>query len=139
MGGARQILGRALGMCPKRKIFHRYVEIEFFSGNIDRCRIISEKFITTRPGSVEAWIKYAELEATVEEDERAKAIYEIALLQPTLDVPELLWKSYIEHESKGMNRENARKLYERILEKTQHLKVWLSYANFEAKPLTTFF
>eukprot|EP00747_Dinoflagellata_sp_TGD_P157454 gnl/TRDRNA2_/TRDRNA2_177741_c2_seq3.p1 gnl/TRDRNA2_/TRDRNA2_177741_c2~~gnl/TRDRNA2_/TRDRNA2_177741_c2_seq3.p1 ORF type:complete len:341 (-),score=-7.02 gnl/TRDRNA2_/TRDRNA2_177741_c2_seq3:125-1147(-) len=136
MTGARQILGRALGLCPKRKIFHRYVEIEFFLGNIDRCRMILEKFITSEPESVEAWVKYAELEATVQEDERAKTIYEIALSQPTLDVPELLWKSYIEYECKRMKRANVRKLYERILKKTQHIKVWLSYADFEARPLT---
>jgi len=137
--GARQILGCALGLRPKRKIFNRYIEIEFFSGNIDRCRKILEKFTIFKPGSVETWIKYAELEAALEEHERAKGIFEIALLQPTLDVPELLWKSYIGYENNRMKRENVRKLYERILERTQHVKVWLGYADFEAKPLKILF
>ena len=32
-------------------------------------------------------------------------------------------------------RERARELYERLLERTSHVKVWLSYASFEADPL----
>lgn len=86
------------------------------------------------PYSVEAWSKYAELESTLKE-ERARSIYELALKQPFLDLPELLWKSYLSYEIQHANRQRARNLYERLLQKTQHTKVWLGYANFEAKPL----
>merc|ERR1712096_322211 len=122
MTGARKLLGRAIGMCPKRKIFQRYVEIEFFSGNIERCRIICEKFITFRPRSVETWTKYAELEATVEEHARVRAIFELAIQQPSLDIPELLWKSYIDYETEQMNRQRVRNIYERLLKRSQHIK-----------------
>jgi hypothetical protein len=33
------------------------------------------------------------------------------------------------------NRERVRVLYERLLDRTKHVKVWLSYARFEAEPL----
>lgn len=33
------------------------------------------------------------------------------------------------------NRERVRVLYERLLDRTKHVKVWLSYAKFEAEPL----
>lgn len=35
---ARTILGTALGMCPKHKVFKAYIEIELQLGNIERCR-----------------------------------------------------------------------------------------------------
>jgi crooked neck len=34
-------------------------------------------------------------------------------------------------------RERARVLFERLLDRTKHVKVWLSYAQFEADPLPT--
>lgn len=34
-------------------------------------------------------------------------------------------------------RERTRLLYERLLDRTKHVKVWLSYAKFEAEPLPT--
>lgn len=33
------------------------------------------------------------------------------------------------------NRDKTRLLYERLLDRTKHVKVWLSYARFEAEPL----
>jgi len=40
-------------------------------------------------------IKFAELEKGLGEEERARAIFEMAVNQPLLDMPELLWKAYI--------------------------------------------
>ena len=62
---------------------------------IDRCRTLYEKFLEYDPASVYAWIKFCELERLLEEEERCRAIYELAVGQPLLDMPELLWKSYI--------------------------------------------
>ena len=63
--------------------------------------------------------------------ERARAIYELAITQPRLDMPEILWKSYIDFEVEQEETDRARELYRRLLSKTQHVKVWLSLAKFE--------
>jgi hypothetical protein len=40
-----------------------------------------------------------------------------------LNQPERLWMQYIDFEIAGERREQARALYERLLERTQHVKV----------------
>ncbi|CAK9179325.1 unnamed protein product [Ilex paraguariensis] len=50
------------------------------------------------PENCYAWSKYAELEKSLSETERARATFEHATNQPALDIPELLWKGYIEFE-----------------------------------------
>lgn len=47
-------------------------------------------------------------------------------------MPELLWKSYIDLEVEEGERERARALYERLLARSGHVKVWISYALFES-------
>lgn len=47
-------------------------------------------------------------------------------------MPELLWKAFIDFEIEQEENENARRLYGKLLKKTQHVKVWLSLAQFEA-------
>ena len=46
-------------------------------------------------------------------------------------MPELLWKAYIDLEVGEGERERARALYERLLVKSGHVKVWIAYALFE--------
>ena len=53
-------------------------------------------------------------------------------------MPEGVWKAYIDFEienvqkgSTNKNYQNVRKLYDRLLQITQHVKVWISYAQFE--------
>ena len=77
------------------------------------------------------WTKYAELEAELGDTDRANAIFELAIKQDRLDMPEMVWKAYIEHEKSLDNYDNVRNLYARLLELTNHLKVWLSYTSFE--------
>lgn len=67
--------------------------------------------------------QFAELETFIGDVDRARSIYEYATTQPQLDMPDLIWKSYIEFEVGQNEREKARKLYERLLEKTEHFKV----------------
>lgn len=76
----------------------------------------------------------------------------MAINQPRLDMPEILWKSYIDFEVEMEETDRARllfpfsklmeilrkvnfflhrELYRRLLAKTQHVKVWLSLAKFE--------
>jgi crooked neck len=88
------------------------------------------------PTNAPAWIKFAELETTLQDFPRTRAIYELAISQPQgLSMPELLWKSFIDFEIEEGERELARALYERLVEKSGHLKVWVSYALFEAEPI----
>ncbi|KAL2927792.1 Crooked neck-like protein 1 [Bienertia sinuspersici] len=132
LNGARQILGNAIGRAPKDKIFKKYIEIELQLGNIDRCRKLYKKYLEWSPENCYAWTKFAELECSLCEAERARSIYELAIAQPALNMPEFLWKAYIDFEIAEGEFENTRALYERLLDRTKHLKVWLSYAKFEA-------
>ncbi|UIZ22335.1 hypothetical protein KXD40_005355 [Peronospora effusa] len=129
---ARMTLGEALGRCPKKKLFARYIELELMMGEIDRCRKIYMRFLEFDPQNCDSWQKYAMLERQVGEIERARAIYELAIKQPVLDMPEMIWKHYIDFEIENDERDNTRALYERLLERTKHVKVWMSFAQFEA-------
>lgn len=46
-------------------------------------------------------------------------------------LPLLFFKAYIDFEIEQEENERARALYERLLERTQHVKVWMSFAQFE--------
>ena len=131
---ARKLLGQCLGICnpPKEKVIKGYIELELSLGEIDRVRTLYEKYITLMPTNVQAWIKFAELERSLGEDERVQGIYELGLSQPAIDMPEILWKSYIDSQIEIGNFDMARELYNRLLNRTSHVKVWLSYATFEA-------
>ena len=120
----------SIALCPREKIFKAYIELELQLGNVDKCRKIYEKFIMTHPDNSSAWVKYAELEKSLEEYDRCIAIFQTAISQP-LDMPEIVWKAYINVEISHQKYENVRNLYEILLEKTRHVKVWLSYAKFE--------
>jgi hypothetical protein len=74
------------------QIFKTYIEIELQLGNIDRCRRLYEKYLEWAPANCYAWSKFAELERSLGETERGRAIFELAIAQPVLDMPELLWK-----------------------------------------------
>ncbi|TKW21655.1 hypothetical protein SEVIR_4G134000v4 [Setaria viridis] len=132
LSAARRILGNSIGVAPKPKVFNKYIEMEVSLGNFDRVRTLYQKFIECYAANSYAWRKYADLEKNLGESDRARAVYELAIAQPTLDNPELIWKEYLEFEIDGNEFDRARKLYERLLGRTKHLKVWLSYAEFEA-------
>ncbi|KFY13403.1 hypothetical protein V491_06409 [Pseudogymnoascus sp. VKM F-3775] len=131
LGKARKMLGQAIGMCPKDKLFTGYVALELKLFEFARCRMLYEKAVMFNPANSSAWIKFAELERGLDDLERARAVYELAVNQQMLDMPELVWKSYIDFEEEEGEYERTRSLYERLLEKTGHVKVWISYAHFE--------
>ncbi|XP_046749660.1 protein crooked neck [Diprion similis] len=128
---ARKMLGMALGMSPRDKLFRGYIDLEIQLREFDRCRILYQKFLEFGPENCTTWMKFAELETLLGDVDRARAIYELAVTQPRLDMPELLWKSYIDFEISQEETENARQLFERLLERTMHVKVWIAYAKFE--------
>ncbi|OTB19569.1 hypothetical protein K445DRAFT_18119 [Daldinia sp. EC12] len=128
---ARKTLGQAIGMCPKDKLFKGYIELELKLFEFVRCRTLYEKHIEWNPANCQTWIKFAELERGLDDLDRTRAIFELAINQPVLDMPELLWKAYIDFEEEEGEYDKTRDLYERLLEKTDHVKVWISYAHFE--------
>lgn len=128
---ARKLLGKAIALCGKEKIFTEYINIELALGEIERCRSLYNSYLRKMPENCKAWSKFAELEKTIGESERCRAIFELAASQEALDMPELLWKSYIDFEIEEGEGEKARALYRRLLEKTGHVKVWISFAQFE--------
>ncbi|KAK4897261.1 NineTeen Complex (NTC) component, partial [Elasticomyces elasticus] len=131
LSSARKTLGQAIGLCPKDKLFKGYIELEQKLFEFARCRTLYQKHIEWNPANCQAWIKFAELERGLDDLERTRAIFELAVQQPQLDMPELLWKAYIDFEEDEGEYERTRRLYERLLEKTDHVKVWISYAHFE--------
>jgi len=128
---ARTIYGNAIGMSPKDKIFQAYIQLEMQLGNFDRCRTLYEKYLQCFPQNCNAWSKFATLEKDLGEVERCRALFEIAIQQPMLDMPELLWKAYIDFEVENQEFDLVRSLYRRLLERTKHVKVWISFAQFE--------
>jgi len=131
LSAARKTLGQAIGMCPKDKLFKGYIDLEQKLFEFVRCRTLYEKHIEWNSANCQAWIKFANLERGLDDLERARAIFELAISQNVLDMPELLWKAYIDFEEEEGEYERTRKLYERLLDKTDHVKVWISYAHFE--------
>ena len=121
----------ALGVCPKAKLFRGYIDLEIQMREFDRCRKLYEKFLLFDAENCAAWIKFAELETLLGETERARAVFDTAVAQPRLDMPELLWKAYIDFETEQEEWDRARDLYRNLLAKTSHVKVWMSFARFE--------
>ncbi|KAM0748141.1 protein prenylyltransferase [Meredithblackwellia eburnea MCA 4105] len=132
LAAARKVLGTAIGLCPKEKLFKSYIELELKLREFDRCRMLYQKWIEYDSSNATAWIKFTELEGLLQDDERARAIYEMAVEQPSMDMPELIWKSWIDYEYGEEEYDRARELYERLLRRTSHVKVWVSFAQFEA-------
>lgn len=145
------LLGQALGRCPnKPSLYRKYIDLEMQLGEVDRCRTLYAKFLGAIPYSCATWIQFCNFERALGESERTRGIYEVAVQQPSLDMPEVLWKSYIDFEIDELQNAAAAEpgedgepppapevlrvesLFERLLRKTRHAKVWLAYARFHA-------
>lgn len=126
----REILNEGLQRCPKRKLFKEYIEIEIQLREFDNCRRLYEKFLKRAPDDSSVWMSYAELEAALCELVRVRAIYRAAIERPSLDKPENVWRAFIDFEVDQEEYGNVEKLYEQLLDRTNHVKVWLSYAQF---------
>lgn len=129
----RKTLGQAIGRCPRQKIFREYANIEMQLGELERCRKIYQKQIEVFPEKSQVWIEFAEFEAQLDEVVRARQLFEIASGRPNLDLPEKLWMAYIDFEISLNEYDKVRAIYGRLLEKSKHMKVWISYAKFESE------
>ncbi|KIM75925.1 hypothetical protein PILCRDRAFT_98807 [Piloderma croceum F 1598] len=132
---ARKLLGTGIGVCPKEALFKGYIQLEMDLREFDRVRKLYKKYLEFDPSNSPAWIKFAELETVLEDFARARAIFELAVSQPSLSMPELLWKAYIDFEIEEGDREKTRSLYERLVNLSGHHKVWISYAEFEGSSI----
>jgi predicted TPR repeat methyltransferase len=47
------------------------------------------KALENAPQNCQSWVKFAELERSLGETERARAVFELAITQPMLDMPEV--------------------------------------------------
>uniref|UniRef100_A0A8C8IVR7 Pre-mRNA-splicing factor Syf1/CRNKL1-like C-terminal HAT-repeats domain-containing protein n=1 Tax=Oncorhynchus tshawytscha TaxID=74940 RepID=A0A8C8IVR7_ONCTS len=137
---ARQGLGTAIGKCPKNKLFKGYIELELQLREFDRCRKLYEKYLEFASENCTTWIKFSELETILGDTERARAIFELAIGQPRLDMPEV-WISYAQYElsidtSDRLQRcrgifEEANKGLRSCEEKEERLMLLESWKEFE--------
>lgn len=63
------------------------------------------------------------METILGDNDRARAIYELAINQPKLEMPEVIWKAYIDFELEQEEFDRTRSLYQRLLQRTKHVKV----------------
>ncbi|SBT01579.1 splicing factor, putative [Plasmodium malariae] len=155
----RSIYNHAIENVKKEKIFEEYCDIELRLGNIKECREIYAKYVESFPfnskvkveRSRTAWLSMINFELSLDEVERARQIAEIAIHLDDMKLPELviffqmllefviiggtvpmgIWKNYIDLEINLQEYERAKNLYERLLNITQHYKVYKSYAEFQ--------
>ena len=50
---ARKLLGRAIGLCGKEKIFQEYIALELALGEVDRCRSLYTNYLKAMPHNCE--------------------------------------------------------------------------------------
>ena len=82
-----------LGKCPKPKLYKSYIELELQLREFDHCRKLYEKFLECNPENWTTWMKFAELEGTLEDTEWVRAIYKSVVSQSSLEMPEIVWKA----------------------------------------------
>jgi crooked neck len=69
LASARKLLGKAIGLCGKEKIFVEYIALELTLGEVDRCRGLYNNYLKAMPHNCKAWARYADLERSVGETE----------------------------------------------------------------------
>ncbi len=77
---ARKILGNAIGLCGKEKIFIEYIALELALGEVDRCRALYGNYLKSMSHNCQTWSKYAELERSIGETEVRMLLYYSSLL-----------------------------------------------------------
>lgn len=116
----------------KPALYKGYIALEAKLREFDRCRKLYDKYVEKFAEFAAPWMEYAELEQMLGDEERARAIFELAVSQPEMEMPELVWKRFIEFEAEEENYDRARAIYRQLLDRTHgHIKVWISFAQFE--------
>lgn len=132
----RRVMGQALGVCPKRSLVRAYISFEQRFGEFARCRHLHERWISLAPSDALAYCSYAEFEAILDERDRARAIFSLASSLGEMDQPEMVWRTWIDAEYEWGEPGRVEAVYDRLLERTKHIKVWLAYARFHYNSIT---
>lgn len=88
---AKKLLGAAIGLCPKEKLFKAYIELRTKLYEFDDVRTLYMKYLEFDPSNTAAWVKWAQLEAGLFDLDRARYLFDLGTTQE-LDMPEVLWK-----------------------------------------------
>jgi len=102
-------------LCGKETIFIKYVALDLALGKIDCCQTMYTQYLKAVPYNCTVWKWYAELKHHVGKNGQTRAIYDLAISQPALDILEMLWKRYIDFEIGECKNDHAQKLYEQLL------------------------
>nr|XP_010914300.1 crooked neck-like protein 1 [Elaeis guineensis] len=86
-------------------LYKVYIDNEILGGKYERTRQLYERLLDR---TKHCYMKYAELKRSLSEIERTRVIFELTIIQPTLDMPELLCKAYIDYEILGGEYERTR-------------------------------
>lgn len=131
---ARRLLGHGLGVLPQKdSLYREYIAMERALGAIERVRTLYMLWLERNPTATVAFIEFANMEANdLAETARARDIFEVGIQSAQLDEPEVLWRAYIDFEVAAGETKRVVQLYERLLDKTGHVKVWLAYAHYLA-------
>ena len=127
---ARLVLGKGIGQYGSKSIFTLYLDMESKLGNFERCRKIHERWIEINPHEADNWIAYFKMENDIGEIERARMVIRKSLEMPFIAQPELLWKTAIDFEISQNKVDQVVSLYTLLLERTKHVKVFISLALF---------
>merc|ERR1711976_706994 len=128
---AKLILSRGVEQTYKKNVFKKYVDILISFKEIDNCRKLYEQWLNFYPEDTDSWINFAILEQKLLEYSRVRSILDLAISQKSLNFPERIWKFFIDFEINQESYEKVRELYLRLLEKTKHFRIWISFAQFE--------
>ena len=72
---------------------------------------------------MEAWCSFADLESKVGEEERCRAIFELAVESVEAQQAPILWGAYIQFEIEGGREGHARALYDRLAARWAYVQV----------------
>lgn len=126
----RAFFGQAIEQCARLKVFCAYSDLELRIGNVVESRQVCQNMLSQFPTSHNAWLAFIDLEQVLSEHARVHALYEAGVTIEEMDEPEIFWQRYIEYETENKAAARVISLYQRLLAKTRHVKVILSYANF---------
>lgn len=130
---ARSILGRSLGLCPKRKTFKYYIDLETKLREFDRVRILYENFLKFDPLNLDTWRAYVEFEDSLGDEVRVRSVCMI----PIQNNIGLFSKSFqlhlleilIDYEMEYQNFDNIEPLLKKQVELSNFtVEAWTDYA-----------
>jgi crooked neck len=134
LSGFRKVMSAGLNLSHGHKpsIARFWLETELRIGQVSQARFAAAKMVEINPNSANSWISFADLELAFGETDRAVAICQMGLKAAVSDSPESIFKKLIDIETLNENFDAVRELFKEMISNSDHYKVFLEYANFEA-------